>query len=79
MTYMLLVVAIMLRSGTVRMVMSVVDSEALSPEVIFAIIPRLVGVFICYDKQQTPRLRSGQIVFQEQRLPTSHMRIEVRC
>jgi len=76
---MLFVVATVLKSGMVRMVVSVVDSEALPLEVIFAIIPRLVGVFICYDRQQTPRLRSGEIMFKEQRLAKSHMRIEVRC
>jgi len=58
MTYMLLLVTTVLKSGMVRMVVSVVDSTALLLEVIFAIIPRLVGVFICYDRQQTPRLRS---------------------
>ena len=42
MTYLLLVVATVLRSGMVGMVVSVVDSEALPLEVICAIIPRLV-------------------------------------
>lgn len=44
------------RSGMVRVVVSVVDSKGLLLEVIFAIIPRLVGVFVYYDRQQTPRL-----------------------
>jgi len=54
MIYMLLVVTTVLKSGMVRIVVSVVDSEALPLEVIFAIIRRLVGVFICYNRQQTP-------------------------